>query len=42
LYNLRDDEGETNNLAGKFPDKVEELRAIMVAERAPSEVFDMR
>jgi len=33
LYNLRDDLGEKNNLAGKMPDKAKELHAKMVAWR---------
>ena len=33
LYNLRDDIGETNNLAEKKPDKVKKLHEIMLAWR---------
>ena len=34
LYNLRDDLGETNNLAARMPDKAKELYAKMLAWRA--------
>lgn len=33
LYNLRNDVGETNNLAGKMPDKAKELQEKLVAWR---------
>jgi arylsulfatase A-like enzyme len=33
LYNLREDIGETNNLASKMPEKAQELRSMMVAWR---------
>jgi arylsulfatase A-like enzyme len=33
LYNLKDDLGETNNLAAKFPDKAKELHAQLAAWR---------
>ena len=39
LYNLRDDPAENNDLALKFPDKVEALKKIMLSERVPSENF---
>jgi hypothetical protein len=34
LYNLRDDIGETKNLAATMPDKAKELHARLVAWRA--------
>jgi arylsulfatase A-like enzyme len=34
LYNLSKDLGETNNLAAAHPDKVEQLRALLEAEKA--------
>ena len=33
LYDLSADIGETNNLADEYPDKVEELRALMEKEK---------
>jgi arylsulfatase A-like enzyme len=33
LYNLRDDLGQTNNLASKLPDKAKELHALLAAWR---------
>jgi arylsulfatase A len=39
LYNLRKDPSEKENLALKFPDKLEALKKIMLAARVPSEVF---
>ncbi|MGC1240666.1 MAG: arylsulfatase [Chryseosolibacter sp.] len=39
LYNLRDDPSEEHDLAEKFPEKVQEMKKIMRAERVPSEAF---
>ncbi|WP_372756105.1 arylsulfatase [Mariniflexile sp.] len=39
LYDLSVDEGETNNLASKYPEIVEEMETIMVEARTPSKVF---
>ncbi len=39
LYNLKDDPSEQNDLASRFPDKVERLKTIMLAERVPSDTF---
>ncbi|MCX8065321.1 MAG: arylsulfatase [Candidatus Hydrogenedentes bacterium] len=36
LYNLVEDIGEKNNLAGKYPDKTKELSEIMKLQRTPS------
>jgi arylsulfatase A-like enzyme len=36
LYNLADDKGEKNNLAGKYPDKVRELEALLQQEEDKS------
>lgn len=33
LYNLKEDIGEKNNLAAQYPDKVEELKAILESEK---------
>ena len=34
LYNLTDDLGEKNNVASKYPEKVKELEALLIAEEA--------
>lgn len=39
LYNLREDIGETNNLAAQHPEMVAEMKALMEESRVPSEVF---
>lgn len=39
LYNLKDDPSEQKDLASRFPDKVESLEKIMLAERVPSDTF---
>lgn len=39
LYDLKKDPSETHDLAGKFPDKVQELKAFMISAHTPSEVF---
>jgi arylsulfatase A-like enzyme len=39
LYNLADDPGEVNDLSAKFPEKVEELKNIMLGARTESTVF---
>jgi arylsulfatase len=41
LYNLREDIGETNDVAAEYPEIVEQIREIMRTEREPSEVFPM-
>jgi arylsulfatase A-like enzyme len=41
LYNLKDDPSEKNNVAKKYPGKVDELKKIMRSERVPSEVFPL-
>ncbi|HET9486371.1 MAG TPA: arylsulfatase [Chryseosolibacter sp.] len=41
LYNLKDDPSEKNNVAKKYPRKVDELKTIMRAERIPSELFPL-
>jgi len=39
LYNLAEDIGEENNLAGQFPEKVDEMIELMRSARTESEVF---
>lgn len=39
LYNLKEDIGETNNLADQHPELVAEMKAIMEEAHVPSEVF---
>lgn len=39
LYNLQEDRSETEDLAGEFPEKVEELKAIMRREFIRTQVF---
>ncbi len=39
LYNLDKDEGETQNLAAQYPDKVAELRALAASARTESKLF---
>lgn len=41
LYNLRKDEGELSDVAKEFPEKVEELKAMMDSQRTPSPVFQI-
>ena len=41
LYNLNDDFSQTENVAGKHPKKVEELKALFVAEAQKYQVFPM-
>lgn len=40
LYNLRNDESEQHDVAEEFPEKVNELKAVMASQRTPSPVFD--
>ena len=40
LYNLRDDISETNDVASQFPEKIAELKSIMVAQRTASPTFE--
>ena len=42
LYDLLKDPSETQNLAGEFPDKVEELSNILEESRTASEVFQFK
>ena len=39
LYNLKEDIGETNNLADQYPEIVKEMEDILKNARTPSEVF---
>jgi arylsulfatase A-like enzyme len=39
LYNLKDDPSESNNVARKFPEKLESLKQTMLSARTPSETF---
>lgn len=39
LYNLEDDPSEINNLAKKYPKRVEELKTIMLSARVPNKDF---
>jgi hypothetical protein len=41
LYNLREDIGESRDLAAERPEIVARLRAIMEREHEPSEIFAM-
>ena len=41
LYNLNDDFSQTENVAGKHPQKVEELKALFMAEARKYQVFPM-
>ncbi|MBN2022311.1 MAG: arylsulfatase [Pirellulales bacterium] len=41
LYNLKDDPGETRDVAAEHPEVVDRMRRIMAAERVPSELFPM-
>jgi arylsulfatase len=41
LYNLREDIGESRDLAADHPEIVERMREIMEAEHTPSEIFPM-
>ncbi len=40
LYNLEEDLSEENDIAGKHPEIVEELKRIMIKSRTPSPVFE--
>ena len=42
LYNLKDDLGETNNIAEEHPDIVEKVRGIMKAARTESTLFSFQ
>lgn len=42
LYNLKDDPGETTDVAGQHPDVVKQLEAIMQRERTPSTLWPIR
>jgi arylsulfatase A-like enzyme len=39
LYNLKQDPAEEHDLASKFPDRIAELKKIMLSERTPSDIF---
>lgn len=41
LYNIADDIGETNDLAGEYPDKVQEMARLMDQARTPSKDFPL-
>ena len=40
LYNIAEDPHEDNNIAAQYPEKVEELKAIMDREHEPSSLFN--
>jgi len=40
LYNLKDDPGETTNLAGKYPGRAKKLQKMMDSARTGSELFN--
>jgi arylsulfatase A len=42
LYNLKDDVGETKNVAAEHPDIVQRIESIMAREHQPSELFPLR
>ena len=42
LYNLKDDIGESRDVAAEYPEIVARMRKIMQAEHVPSELFPMR
>ncbi len=42
LYNLREDEGETMDVADEYPDKTKELIQFMATQRTPSPVFEIK
>ena len=39
LYNLSEDPGEENNIAGEYPEIVNQIEKIMIEAREPSEMF---
>lgn len=39
LYNLKEDEAESKDLAADYPEKVSELKKIMLSEHTPSKAF---
>jgi len=39
LFNLKEDPSEKNNLAEKYPQKVDDLKTVMLAERVPNKDF---
>ena len=41
LYNLRQDIGESQNVAGEHPEIVERARRIMAEEHQPSQLFPL-
>ncbi|WP_016778396.1 sulfatase-like hydrolase/transferase [Anaerophaga thermohalophila] len=41
LYNLEKDPGETNNVAGKYPEVVSEIKSTMEKAHKPSPVFKL-
>lgn len=41
LYNLAEDPGEQNNLADQYPERVEELKALMESSHRPNPVFKL-
>ena len=41
LYNLKNDPGESNNIANKHPEIVRKIESIMVEAREPSKLFPL-
>ena len=41
LYNLKDDIGESQDVAADFPEIVAQVRQIMLTEHVPSQLFAM-
>ena len=41
LYNLKNDPGESNNIANKHPEIVRKIESIMVEARVPSKLFPL-
>ena len=41
LYNLDEDPAEEHDIAAEHPDKVEELKAVMVREHVPNPLFPL-
>lgn len=40
LYNLKDDLGQQNNLASKYPEKLQEMKAILKKAHVPAKLFE--
>ena len=41
LYNLDEDPGEEHDILDQYPDKVEELKAVMAREHVPNHLFPL-